>query len=275
VRRYPEQKLGAGLLQPVEQAGAARQVVEDQFAAAGQCRDQRTEPEIVAKRAQCVEHSVLEPPVARHHPGRGEQGVVAVQNPFRLARRARCEGQIHHLVGVPARFCFERRSRQFAERRGIRRADAPGAMQEVARAQCGKDVVTIGIGTVARLSNQCCGADAVDQRSDLADRMAAMQGRAADIAAARAGDQRDRCLDPARQPDGDAVTGADAVAGEMRPQPVGGRNQLGIVEPAVAVAYCESPRGRLRVPLSQMVDRLVAPKTGRGIGGNDRCLQQG
>jgi 4-hydroxy-2-oxoheptanedioate aldolase len=41
------------------------------------------------------EHGALQPPVARHHPRRGEQRVVAVQNALRLAGGAGGEGQIH------------------------------------------------------------------------------------------------------------------------------------------------------------------------------------
>ena len=124
VGRHAEQKLGAGLLEPVEQARAARQIVDDQFAAAGERGDQRAEPEIVAERAQRVEHGALQPPVARHHPRRGEQRVVAVHDAFRLAGRAGGERQIHHLVGIPARARRRAPARQFAERRSVGRADA-------------------------------------------------------------------------------------------------------------------------------------------------------
>jgi len=44
----------------------------------------------------------------------------------------------------------------------------------------------------------------------------AMQRRGADVAVAGAGEQRDRGLDPARQPYGDTITRAYAVAGEVR-----------------------------------------------------------
>jgi hypothetical protein len=43
----------------------------------------------------------------------------------------------------------------------------------------------------------------------------------------RAGEQSDRGLDPTRQPNSDAMTGPDAVAGEVRRQPVGGSSQPG------------------------------------------------
>ena len=68
VGRYPEQKRGAGFLQPIDEAEAARQIVHDELAAARQRGDQRTEAEIVRQRAQRVEHCPLQRPVARHHP---------------------------------------------------------------------------------------------------------------------------------------------------------------------------------------------------------------
>ena len=186
--RHAEQKRGAGLLQPVDQAGAARQVVHHQFAAGRQCRHQRAEPEIVAERAQRVEHRALQMPVARHHPGGGEEGVVAVEDAFRGAGRARGERQIHHLVGVAARRRGDGGPGEVGERRGVGRADAPGNAQKVAVGEFGEDVVPVGIGAIARLGDQRGGAHAVDQRHHLADGMAAVQGRAADIGVARAGD---------------------------------------------------------------------------------------
>jgi len=79
------------------------------FAARGKRRHQCAQPEIVAERAQRVEHRALQMPVARHHPGGGEEGVVAVEDAFRRAGRARGERQIHHLVGIAA--CRRRESR--------------------------------------------------------------------------------------------------------------------------------------------------------------------
>ena len=47
VGRHAEQKRGAGFLQPVDQAAAARQIMHDKLAAAGERGDQRAEAEIV------------------------------------------------------------------------------------------------------------------------------------------------------------------------------------------------------------------------------------
>ncbi len=79
-----------------------------------------------------------------------------------------------------------------------------------------------GIGAVTRLGDQPGGAHAVDQRQHFVDGMAAMERGATDIAIARAGDQRDRSLDPARQPHRDALPGSQALAREARGEPVGG-----------------------------------------------------
>ena len=86
----------------------------------------------------------------------------------------------------------------------------------------------VGIGAVTGFGDQRGGAHAVDQGDDLANRMAAMQRRAADIAVARAGEQHDGGLHPARQPHGDTLAGPYAVAGQARGHPVSGVHQLGV-----------------------------------------------
>jgi hypothetical protein len=68
---YAEQELGAGLFEPIEQARTARQIVQDQFTAAGKRRDQRTASEIVTERTEGVEHGALQPPIARNRAGCG------------------------------------------------------------------------------------------------------------------------------------------------------------------------------------------------------------
>jgi hypothetical protein len=123
--------------------------VKDQLAAASQSRDQCAEPQIVAERAQGIEHSAPQPPVADHHLRGGKQSIVAVHNAFRFARRARRKRQVHHLVGVRGRFYFQRGAGQLTERCGIGRADAPGATEEIAVGQFSKDVVAVGIAAVA------------------------------------------------------------------------------------------------------------------------------
>jgi hypothetical protein len=70
------------------------------------------------------------------------------------------------------------------------------------------------------------------------------------------------------------MTGADAVPGEVRRQPVGSSNQLRMAQPAMAVAHREGLRRRRRVPRGQVVDRLLAPEAASGIGGNGRRIQQ-
>jgi hypothetical protein len=274
VGRDAEQKRRAGLLEPVDQAGAAREVVHHKFAAGRQCGDQRAEPEIVAERAQRVEHRALQMPVARHHPGGGEEGVVAVEDAFRGAGRARSERQIHHLVGVAARRRGDGGSGQPGERRGVGRTDAPGNAQKVAVGEFGEDVVPAVIGAMAGLGDQRGGAHAVDQRHHFASGVAAVQGRAADIGVARAGDERDRGLDPARQPHRDALSRVEALSGEARGQPVSRLDQRPVGQAAVAVAHREGVGGLPRVARSGRVQRLLAPIPGRGIGGQIRRVEQ-
>ena len=67
---------------------------------------------------------------------------------------------------------------------------------------------------------------ALQQLDHLADGVVAMQRRAADRAVARAGEQRDHALDPARQPHRNALAGLDAAPREIGGQRIGGVDQL-------------------------------------------------
>ena len=159
--------------------------MQDQFAAAGERCNQRTESEIVTERTEGAENGALQPPIARHRSGCGEQRVVAVHNALRLAGRAGGEGQIHHLVSIPAPLGFECRPWQFSEWHSAGRADAPGATYEVAARQFPEDVASVGIGAVGGLGDQRRAAHALGKRYDLANSVIAVQRRAANIAVAR------------------------------------------------------------------------------------------
>jgi hypothetical protein len=76
----------------------------------------------------------------------------------------------------------------------------------------GGDVVTRRVGAVAFLRDERDGAHAVQQFDDLADRVIAMQGRAADERVPRARQQRDEGLGAARHPQRDTLAATDAAA---------------------------------------------------------------
>ena len=141
----------------------------------------------------------------------------------------------------------ERRSRQIGER-PLRRPARPARRSAGNRGRPARRKIVVGpvgIGAVAGLRDQRGGAHPVDQRDDLVDRVVAVQRRAADIAVARAGQQRDRGLDPARQPYRDALAGPHAVARKTGREPVGGGDQRRVAQPAMPVADREGV-GRLR-----------------------------
>ncbi len=217
VGRHADQEAGAGLEQAVEQAGAARQVVDHQLGADRERGDQRAQAEIVAERAQRVDDRArVDLPVAGDRARIGEQRVVAVHHALGLAGGARGEGEIDDAVGIAVAWRGRRRAEQAGERRSSidwRKSIGVAQMRQVAKRR--KDVAAIGIGAVARLGDQRRGAGAREQADDVADRVITVQRRAADIAGARAGEQRDHGLDAAGQPDGDALTRPHAARREI------------------------------------------------------------
>src|SRR5438067_13548762 len=92
----------------------------------------------------------------------------------------------YDLIGVAARPGLEPRAGQIGERRSVDRPGTPETADEIAAGEFGENVMPVGIGAVTGLREQCRGMHAVDQRSDVADRVVAMQGRTADITVARA-----------------------------------------------------------------------------------------
>ena len=90
--------------------------------------------------------------------------------------------------------------------------------------------------------------------------MVAVQRRAADRAAFGAGEQRHHALDPARQPDTDALAGAYTVAGEVGGKRIGRGQQLLIGQAAIAIAHGECLRRMLGMPAHQPIDGVALPE---------------
>jgi hypothetical protein len=175
MRRHPEEKFGADLFQSVHQAGIARQIVQHDFAAAGQCGDQGAEAEVMRQRTQRVERSLVQMPVARHHPGGGEQRVVAVHHALRYSSRAGGEGQIHDLVRVIARRPVDGGTRQGGKRGFIGRTSSPAKTQKIAAGEFGENIAPVAVRAVTGQSDQRRRAHPLHQRGDFSDPVVAVQ----------------------------------------------------------------------------------------------------
>ena len=107
VRRHADQEARPGFEDAVGEACAARQIVDDEFAAHRKRHHLRAEAEVVAERAERKHHGrVVDVPVLGELARVGEQRVVGVHHALRLARRAGGEGEIDDAVGVG----FQRRA---------------------------------------------------------------------------------------------------------------------------------------------------------------------
>ena len=121
-------------------------------------------------------------------------------------------------------------------------------------------VALVGVGAIAVLPDERDGARALHQLDDVARGVVAVQRRAADRAALGAGQQRHHALDPARQPDPDALASSHAMHGEIGGQRIGRRQQLPIGQAAEPVPDRESLRRVLGVPARQGVDGVAPPE---------------
>ena len=182
-----------------------------------------------------------------------------------LAGRAGGEGEIDHLVGIGLRPATSAlagpmpgQQRRVASRSsGFSRIDV---LDRLGRLQRVDEVALVGVGAVALLPDEGDGARALHQLDHLADRVVAVQRRAADRAALGAGEQRHHALDPALQPDADPLARPHAMRGEIGRERVGGFQQLPIGEAAEPVAHRKRIRLVAGVPAHQRIDRVAAPE---------------
>ncbi len=131
--------------------------------------------------------------------------------------------------------------------------------------QCGDQVALARVSAVAVLHDQRGRAGPLQQFDDLANRVVAMQRRAADRAVARAGEQRHHSLDPARQPHRDALARLDTAPRQIRRQRIGGVDKLAIGDAADAVPDGKGIRRALGVAFGQRIDRVAAPVARGGV----------
>src|SRR5712671_5637610 len=140
-------------------------------------------------------------------------------------------------------------------------------------AELGEDIASVGVRAVAGLPDEGSGAGAPQQLEDLGARVVAMKRRAAHIAVARAGEQRDHAFHPARQPNRHALARPDAARREIRRQHVHDGGQRPIAEAPEAIAQGEFLRRATRVVAHERIDRVVAP-VARGIVALDQLGAQ-
>ena len=96
-----DQKRRAGLDEAIDEARAARQIMDHDLPAHRKRHDHGAEAEIVAERAERIDDGlVVDGPVVRQRARVRQQRVVAMHHAFRLAGRARREGEIDNAIGI-------------------------------------------------------------------------------------------------------------------------------------------------------------------------------
>ena len=134
-----------------------------------------------------------------------------MQNTFRLAGRAGCEGKINDAIRTRRwrrRWSFtigQQYSRQLLELTNARARETIDRSQVLERTHPVGDVVMIRIGTVPFLHDKCRHAHLLQQCNDLRYSMVPVERGAADKALPRTGKHNNRRLNAARQPGGDAL----------------------------------------------------------------------
>ena len=188
-------------------------------------------------------------PVAHEVAAVGEQRVVGMHDRFGHAGRARGEGQIRDLVGVVVdrgeAACGDLRPRQL----GARAAPLWQAPDLAHPRQRREPILIAGIGAPALLDQDRAGIDVAQQVDDLLDAVVAVQRGVADVAVARAGDERDQRLEPVREPEADPLAGPEAgfderIGDGIDPARAARRRSAAAHRPGRRNPAAAAPRGR-------------------------------
>ena len=192
-------------------------------------------------------------PVADQLPAVGEQRVIRMHDAFRLACRARREGEIDDLVRVIDGITL----RRTCSGKVIGRVD--GLQRRHGR----EHVVEGAAGTISApswLGEEGSRREAVQQRADFAAGMGAMEARIARDALARTGEQKDDRLDAVGQPQADAVAADKSAAAEIGRDAVHPRSQLSPAQCAASVAQGRRIRPGSLVSHDELVESLPTPE---------------
>ena len=194
-------------------------IVDHQLHAGGQRLPGRDPGDVVRERRERQQHrGVIVAPVAHEVAAVGEQRVVGVHDRLGHAGGARGEGEIGDLVRivVDRREAARRGARALAGRARARAPSAAGrpcaARQPSAKAASGScrcaSAPQPSSTSIARAS--MCRSRLVISSTGVV----AVQRRVADVAVARAGDERDQRLEPVGEPQADALARAQSGLGE-------------------------------------------------------------
>ena len=148
-------------------------------------------------------------------------------------------------------------------------------VNEIAIGKLLEEVMPVGNGAKTGIGDYRSGPHPVHQSDNLGSGVVPVQRRAAHIAVARTGEERDRSLDPARQPDRDTLTRANAARCQAGCEASGGLDQLRIGQPAMTVAHGEAVWCRPCMPRRNGVERFVAPIPGSRVRSQRLRVQQG
>jgi hypothetical protein len=266
--RHAKQISRARLHDAVEGAPRIERRMRHELAATDQGHHQADNPDIVAERAQRIHDGVVvEAPILGNGAAIGEERVVGVHDAFGQAGGTGREGKINNAVrrsGVRQTLPgtapdTAQADRIFARDLVAQWLDPICRLHPCSRTEHGKDVVVRGVGTIAGLGHKRRRSGALEQRDDVATCVIAMQRCVARITHARACEQRERGLDPARQPDRHPVARHQARVVQVLRDGVGPFERGPVGQPAVGVAQSEPVRLTARVLAKKHVEGLGTP----------------
>ena len=261
-------------------AAGGAEAVEQHGLGAGENRLHQGQITPVEAERQPDHHHVagVKPEIAVQDARGGERGVVAVHDPFGIARRPRGEGHPHHRIGVGRRgHEIGRRAARGGNVVEAHHAGARRAADDADHGEIGKPRPQLfHHGEVIEIAKPRAADEhpAARETHDVFDLAAAEvdADRHRHRAEALEGEEDERELDPVRQLDGDDIALTDAERAQPRRHAVDAVGEFAVGQPALAVGQRLAVR-RLAHPARQhRGESLVAPQAGAAPArGHRRC----